>query len=60
MGTSEQPSIISLNLNPELFSLKDRVIVITGAAGLLGRQHADAVATAGGISVCYWLRCRYN
>lgn len=32
----------------DLFSLKDKVVIITGAAGLLGRQHADIVARAGG------------
>ncbi|MEK9702359.1 MAG: SDR family NAD(P)-dependent oxidoreductase, partial [Deltaproteobacteria bacterium] len=39
-----------------LFSLAEKVVVITGAAGLLGRQHADAVATAGGIPVLLDLR----
>jgi NAD(P)-dependent dehydrogenase (short-subunit alcohol dehydrogenase family) len=30
------------------FDLTNNVVVITGAAGLLGRQHADAVASSGG------------
>lgn len=35
----------------DLFTLKDKVIIITGAAGLLGRQHAEAIAMYGGIPI---------
>lgn len=40
----------------DLFSLKGRVVVITGAVGLLGRQHAEIVARAGGDPVLLDLR----
>jgi len=33
------------------FRLDGKVIVITGAAGLLGRMHADAIASYGGIPI---------
>ena len=35
------------------FRLNNRVVIITGGAGLLGRQHAKAVAQAGGVPVLW-------
>ena len=38
--------------NPDkIFSLKNRIIIITGAAGLLGQEHANSVAMAEGIPI---------
>lgn len=41
----------SPRIRDPLFDLTGRVAVITGGAGMLGRQHADAIAAAGGIPV---------
>lgn len=38
-------------MKPSIRSLEDKVIVITGGGGLLGRAHGSAVAAAGGIPV---------
>ena len=38
-------------MSDKLFSLEEKIVVITGAAGLLGRQHAEAIASAGGTPV---------
>ena len=38
-------------MKDNLFDLSGRVIVITGASGLLGRQHTDAIASAGGTPI---------
>ena len=38
-------------MKKDLFDLTDRVAIITGGTGLLGQQHAEAIAKAGGIPV---------
>lgn len=46
-------------MNKDLFSLKGKIVVITGAAGTLGRQHADAAASFGGTPILLDLNLKY-
>jgi NAD(P)-dependent dehydrogenase (short-subunit alcohol dehydrogenase family) len=43
--------MIKTSQSSQLFDLTGRVAIITGGAGLLGEQHAEAIAQAGGIPV---------
>ena len=38
-------------INMDLFTLKNKIIIVTGASGLLGREHVEAIATFGGTPI---------
>ena len=38
-------------MNKNIFSIDDKIIVVTGASGLLGRYHVEAIAAFGGIPI---------
>ena len=40
-------------INLKKFSLKNKNIIITGGAGLLGEQHVNAIVESGGVPVVY-------
>ena len=34
-----------------LFTLKNKIVIVTGACGLLGKQHVEAIAESGGTPI---------